>query len=345
MERLAGPSSDGAATNLLVDDYGRHGVDLGGPRLQESTKGLHVGTKLPNRSARRYVWSGMCAEMDCLWTPSRRGDAHALNPRLHVERVGRGAPSLIFVHGGGCDHRDWDAQVEAFSGGSQVITFDLPGHGASFVPEVATIEFLARATCEIKQHYGQGHAVLIGHSMGCRVVLECYRQCRRGIDGLVLMDGSLLGGELDADANAIEEAISDLGISAFLAEVFAEMFVPDSDPLLRERVLARGQRWDPAFGRDILLNMIRWDRTEAQRALLGVDIPVLLLQSTGVDERLRRVSLEDGMTTPWTDLVQKHVTGAELHIVPDVGHFLQIEAADAVNEQIRSFTANLPAGL
>jgi pimeloyl-ACP methyl ester carboxylesterase len=87
--------------------------------------------------------------------------------------------------------------------------------------------------------------------------------------------------------------------------------------------------------------MVRWDRNDAEQVLAEVGVPVLLLQSTGVDESFRRISLEDGMTTPWTDLVQGKVAGAELQVVPGVGHFLQIEAADAVNRHISEFAARL----
>jgi pimeloyl-ACP methyl ester carboxylesterase len=257
-----------------------------------------------------------------------------------VQCRGHGSPTLICVHGGGCDHRDWQAQVDALSTLFRVVTFDLPGHGEAERPDTATIAHLARVTADVKDRHGNGHVVLIGHSLGCRVVLECYRRSRSDIDALVFVDGSYFGDD-DADIQAIGERMSELGMPSFLKALFEEMFPQDSNEALRERLIARGRQWDPAFGRNLILDMVRWDRNDAEQVLAEVGVPVLLLQSTGVDESFRRISLEDGMTTPWTDLVQGKVAGAELQVVPGVGHFLQIEAADAVNRHISEFAARL----
>jgi pimeloyl-ACP methyl ester carboxylesterase len=43
------------------------------------------------------------------------------------------------------------------------------------------------------------------------------------------------------------------------------------------------------------------------------------------------------MTTPWTELVMREVAGAELRIVPGVGHFAQIEDAGNVTQWIAEF--------
>jgi pimeloyl-ACP methyl ester carboxylesterase len=42
---------------------------------------------------------------------------------------------------------------------------------------------------EIRRHVGDGRVVLIGHSMGCQVVLEAYRQRPESVVGLVLLCG------------------------------------------------------------------------------------------------------------------------------------------------------------
>ena len=51
--------------------------------------------------------------------------------RLFYERGGEGRPPLIFVHGNGCTHEDWDPQVEFFRPRHDVVACDLRGHGAS----------------------------------------------------------------------------------------------------------------------------------------------------------------------------------------------------------------------
>jgi len=53
-----------------------------------------------------------------------------------------------------------------------------------------------------------------------------------------------------------------------------------------------------------------------------------------VNENLERVSLQAGDTTPWLELVKRHVLGAQIEIVSDAGHFPMLEAPEAVNQRI-----------
>jgi pimeloyl-ACP methyl ester carboxylesterase len=64
--------------------------------------------------------------------------------------------------------------------------------------------------------------------------------------------------------------------------------------------------------------------------------PVLAIQSTARDfTTLKRRMLKQGETSPWLDYLKSR--GARVEIVPDVGHFTQIEAPDVVNRLIGNF--------
>ena len=52
-------------------------------------------------------------------------------PLIHHVVTGRGRAAVVFVHGFGCAHSDWDAQVAHLSPRHQTIAVDLRGHGAS----------------------------------------------------------------------------------------------------------------------------------------------------------------------------------------------------------------------
>jgi pimeloyl-ACP methyl ester carboxylesterase len=52
-------------------------------------------------------------------------------PLIHHVVAGKGHPAVVFVHGFGCAHIDWDAQVADLSPRHQTVTVDLRGHGAS----------------------------------------------------------------------------------------------------------------------------------------------------------------------------------------------------------------------
>lgn len=265
--------------------------------------------------------------------------------RLSLNVTGDGYPKLIFVHGGFCNESDWSAQVRALAPRFGVVTFDMPGHGDSGLPTQASVVGLAEALRVIIGNWGGGRAVLVGHSLGVDVCLEAYRQSSAGIAGLILIEGGLVAdGDPDRAVANFKEGLQAVGFDTFLQSAFGEMFTPRSDPQLRQHVLERLKKMDAQFAQNIILSKIHWDASQAARVLARVNVPVLLLQSTYFDETFRRRSLERGMTTPWTELVLRQIPSAELHCVPGVGHFTQIEAAGIVNEYIAAFADRLRAG-
>jgi pimeloyl-ACP methyl ester carboxylesterase len=256
-----------------------------------------------------------------------------------IDCCGYGKPALVFVHGGGCDRHDWNAQVEALAPRFRTVAFDLPGHGDSGPSVAQNIETLAHTVCTVCSRYGGDHAVLIGHGMGCRIVLQAFQQSPAGIAGLVLVDGSRLA-ESAADRAVIEGRVRAIGIDEFIGAAFRSMFVSGSDSALRRHVIARAERWDRAFAEELLLSAARWDAGDSTRVLAGINVPVLIVQSTRIEDG-RVQSLELGMTSPWIDLVTQQVRGTELRLAPGVGHFTQIEAAGAVNKYIEDFARRL----
>src|SRR5688572_28147871 len=95
--------------------------------------------------------------------------------RLFYEQQGDGNPPLLFVHGLACNHEDWQAQVDFFRTRQRVVTCDLRGHGASNGdPADCDIETYGADVSALLSELHLAPAVLVGHSMGCRVVLQAY---------------------------------------------------------------------------------------------------------------------------------------------------------------------------
>jgi pimeloyl-ACP methyl ester carboxylesterase len=189
--------------------------------------------------------------------------------------------------------------------------------------------------------YGGSQVVLVGHSLGCRIALQSYHDAPEAVVGLVLIEQSLVAGnDAEAAAQSIEARVRAVGFPEFIHPMFSQMFLPDSDPSLRNGVLVRVKRMENAFATDILLSAVRWEA--GVRALLErVAVPLLMVQSTFLDEQLLLHSMPEGAATRWTQMVRSAVPSAQLRIVPRVGHFAQIEAPDVVNAHIASFVSGL----
>jgi pimeloyl-ACP methyl ester carboxylesterase len=264
--------------------------------------------------------------------------------RLFYERHGRGRPPLVFVHGNGCAHEDWDRQVDFFQGRHEVVTPDLRGHGASAdAPGPYDIETLGDDLVGLLALLNLPPAVLIGHSMACRVVLQAHLVAPGRVAGLVLVDGSRMGQGAPAAVEAeIRQEIARVGFGQMLRGFFVAHFLDSSDPALRDRIIRRAATLPERVGAELLPNFIGWDARVMDRALAEIAVPLLVIQSTYINTDRVRVPIEPGMTTPWLELVRRHVPGARIEVVPGVGHFTMIEAPERVNELLATFLAGLP---
>jgi pimeloyl-ACP methyl ester carboxylesterase len=258
---------------------------------------------------------------------------------MRITRAGSGGPPLVFVHGLACDATDWRAQLDSFETRTTVVVVELPGHGSSpAAPVDCTIEAygatLAHALAELKLP----PAILVGHSMGCRVVLEASRVAPDAVSGLVLVDGSRIA---DGDPAVAERAMADElagnGYQRFMREFFESMFVASSDPVLAKAIIERALGLRADVGMALLTNLAGWDAREVESALDAVRVPLLAIQSTMLDTARERVSLGPGTNSPWTDLVLAHVPTAAVVTLPGSGHFPQIEMADEVTALIADF--------
>ena len=108
-------------------------------------------------------------------------------------------PSVAFVHGAANDHSAFLLQSRYFAyHGCNALAFDLPGHGRSDGPPLASIGALADWVARALDAAGIAQAALIGHSMGSLVALECGARHPGRIRALALVGTSapMLVGEV-----------------------------------------------------------------------------------------------------------------------------------------------------
>ena len=126
--------------------------------------------------------------------------------------------------------------------------------------------------------------------------------------------------------------------------LFTGMFNEKSDPQLKDRLVRRAFTVPQAVGLAFFPTMIGWDARRAEEALEKVRVPMLVLQSTFTNAQRVRVSLEPGADNYWFQVVRKHAPAAMIQIVPGVGHFTMLEAADEVTHAIQGVLDRLPRG-
>ncbi len=173
--------------------------------------------------------------------------------------------------------------------------------------------------------------------MGTRVVLEAARIDPERVAGLVLIDGSRQGmGDPDHAEAAMRATIDAVGFPAFRDNAFRQMFFEWSPRA--EALLARSRRLPVDAGSALWTRMVRWDAEHMDAALAAVRVPLMVIQSTFIDAARKRAPLKPGQSTPFIDLIRSRIPGARIEVLPGVGHFAQIEAADQVNRLIADFS-------
>lgn len=106
----------------------------------------------------------------------------------YTDAGGTGSP-LLFLHGTGCDSRDWEAVLNVLPAGLRTVRVDFRAHGDSDTPTHAfTLRNLADDVLALVEHLGLRDLILVGHSLGGMVAMDAAPR-RADIAGLVLLEG------------------------------------------------------------------------------------------------------------------------------------------------------------
>lgn len=257
---------------------------------------------------------------------------------LNLVDGGEGDPPIVLIHGFTCDLSNWKEQLSGLSGSHRCVAIDLPGHGASGDSPKATIEALAAAANDTLDKLGLNRVLLVGHSMGCRVISEMVSQSPSRAYGLVYVDGSFVASDdVDASVKKAMKTIDVFGMGSFVEALYEGFFVEATPATVREYILAGKSRIRMDFAKRLWPNVVRWDGSRSRAVLANIDVPVLVIQSTTLDTDLNRASISSGQSTPWVDAVSQAVRDVTVTVIEGVGHFPMLEAPQQTNDAILGF--------
>ncbi len=102
-------------------------------------------------------------------------------------------PALVCCNGVGVSTFFWDYLAESFTATHRVLVWDYRSHGGSgATPNLSTLTIadIADDLAAVMDSAGIDRAIVLGHSMGCQVVLEFYHRYPHRTEALVPMLGS-----------------------------------------------------------------------------------------------------------------------------------------------------------
>jgi pimeloyl-ACP methyl ester carboxylesterase len=106
---------------------------------------------------------------------------------LYVEETGKiGAPSIVFLHGVGTSSWMWWRQIDAFPD-FHCLNLDLPGHGNSIhIPWISITDTANQIAALIESHATNGHAHIVGLSLGAYIGLSLLEHHASLVDSAIL---------------------------------------------------------------------------------------------------------------------------------------------------------------
>jgi len=98
-----------------------------------------------------------------------------------------GAPTIVFLHGWGCDSASFSFIKDALADQATVLTLDFPGHGQSAEPpEPWGVSEYAAQVAELLTDNALGKVQIVAHSFGGRVAIMLAAKYPEMVDKLVI---------------------------------------------------------------------------------------------------------------------------------------------------------------
>ena len=259
------------------------------------------------------------------------------------KRFDAGLPVVVLIHGAQHDHSVWSLQSRYLAHhGHAVLAVDLPGHGRSAGPVLASVEAMADWTLALLAAVNAKQAAIVGHSMGALIALEAASRNSSGsssrdatatiIARIALLataypmqvSDALLAATRDDEPRAIEM------ISTWSSDAAHGGFShKPSAPAPGFGIVWGGRRLMQRQAKGVLHNDFAacnaWRNGEA--AARAVQCPALFI--LGANDAMTAV--RSGKAFAAT------MSNARVVVLPGIGHFVMAEAPDATLDALKDF--------
>jgi 3-oxoadipate enol-lactonase len=251
---------------------------------------------------------------------------------IHYWKAGAAdGPLVVFTHGAGMDHREWEAAIAMVARDYATVTWDVRAHGASRPnSKPFTIPLVTDDLIALLDELGATRAILVGHSMGGNIVQEVIFRYPARVRAAALLGCANNMGKLTA-VERLQVRLSEPLFALYpydllrrqSADISADR--PEVRTYLYETM---GQMTKDEFV-TVLLSLLRNLHEEP-----GYTIPVPFLLSHGEHDRtgnIRRAS------PGWAKLEPQ----CEYVVVPDAGHMANMDNPAFFNQMLGQFLQGL----
>lgn len=270
---------------------------------------------------------------------------------IHHTAYGHGEPAIVCCNGVGVSTFFWKYVVRYFAPHRRIVTWDYRGHNSSGLPRRLTRRSMSMTAnahdlaavldaCDVEK------AVLLGHSMGCQVILEFWRLYPQRVAALVPICGPY-GKPFNTFFNLPSVALPIFEIVHYVATEYPRGLETALRPLLRTRLpydlarlgiinaqLAAFDDMRPYFEHlsEMNLQVFFMMAHEMQHHTAGpwlnrIDVPTLIV--AGEQDLFTPLALSEEM--------RQRIPEAEILILPKGSHAGLIEHPELLNLRLEKF--------
>lgn len=245
---------------------------------------------------------------------------------IHYSVQGKGEPTLVFIHCGGCDRHVWDNQVPVFAKNYRVVTIDLPGHGESGQGRKNwSIESFADDVNTVITKLKLKRVVLVGSSMGGPIAVEATRRMPGRVQAIVPVD-IFQNVETKVDPAQLEQVFKQLradykgAITGFLNQL---LFSPNTPAAVKNRIISEATSRPP----ELAIAVLEGISYNSAPALREIKVPI-----RAINGDLNPTNLE---------VNRKYAPQFDAVIIKGSGHYPMLENPERFNELLMDILHNL----
>lgn len=259
----------------------------------------------------------------------------SLDGRKLAYREAGSGPAILFLHGLGGNSASWEPQFARFSATHRVVAWDMPGFGDSelLTTSPATTRDFSTLARRFMEALGIEQAVGIGTSYGTVILADLAQSCPSCITGMVFACGVTGMAHLPPEARtrlretrrAELEAMGQHKFAQTRNSTYAGKGMPKAviDRIVELAGSATPEGYLQAYG--------ALTESDIFPSLAAVKVPVLVVSGTDDPIGLARDC----------ERVAKALSDAEYRCIENVGHYVNLEQAEAFNQLVEDFLARL----
>lgn len=253
---------------------------------------------------------------------------------LRVLQVGSGRDVLL-IHGSPGSIEDWAPEIEALAGSFRLTAYDRPGQGFSGDTGQYSNEYNAEIASALIDALQLENAIVAGHSFGGSTALALARRAPASVSAYVIVDSAVY--EPSREPGALYRLLA----VPWLGTGFARLAAPIAQQQIADGLEEVFEPRKPPAGFVELRTRI-WSTPKVMHALSA--------EIVGHREGLARLSphypeiqqpvyivaqADDAFRRGAAEHLHRDIRDSQLELVPETGHYVQIEKPASVVDAIR----------